>query len=55
MFIHIITNSLEDALRVQMGKFSATLEEIGLDVSTGPVVDFRHNYAISVKNLFIVR
>jgi adenine-specific DNA-methyltransferase len=46
MFIHIITNSLEDALRVQMGKFSATLEEIGLDVSTGPVVDFRLKSAL---------
>ncbi|MFM5887113.1 MAG: BsuBI/PstI family type II restriction endonuclease [Dolichospermum sp.] len=46
MFIHIITNSLEDALKVQMGKFSATLEEIGLDVSTGPVVDFRLKSAL---------
>ncbi|WP_245912109.1 Eco57I restriction-modification methylase domain-containing protein [Brunnivagina elsteri] len=40
-FIHIITNSLEDYLRVQMNKFSSTLEELGLQVSTGPVVDFR--------------
>ncbi|PZO36012.1 MAG: restriction endonuclease [Pseudanabaena frigida] len=40
-FIHIITNSLEDALRIQMHKMPCTLEELGLDVSTGPVVDFR--------------
>ncbi len=41
MFIHIIANSLEDSLRVQMEKFSTTLEELGLEVSTGRVVDFR--------------
>ncbi len=40
-FIHIVTNSLEDSLRVQMDKFSSTLDEMGLEVSTGPVVDFR--------------
>jgi adenine-specific DNA-methyltransferase len=40
-FIHIITNSLEDALRVQMDKLPCTLDDLGLDVSTGPVVDFR--------------
>jgi adenine-specific DNA-methyltransferase len=40
-FIHIITNSLEDSLRVQMDKLPCTLDELGLDVSTGPVVDFR--------------
>ena len=41
MFIHILTNSLEDALKVQMDKFPSTLEELGLEISTGPVVDFR--------------
>jgi adenine-specific DNA-methyltransferase len=45
-FIHIITNSLEDALRVQMDKFPCTLNELGLDVSTGPVVDFRLKTAL---------
>ncbi|WP_066425830.1 BsuBI/PstI family type II restriction endonuclease [Anabaena sp. 4-3] len=45
-FIHIVTNSLEDALRVQMNKFSFTLDEIGLEVSTGPVVDFRLKSAL---------
>jgi adenine-specific DNA-methyltransferase len=40
-FIHIITNSLEDALRIQMYKMPCTLEELDLNISTGPVVDFR--------------
>ena len=41
MFIHVLTNSLEDALKVQMDKFPSTLEELSLEISTGPVVDFR--------------
>jgi adenine-specific DNA-methyltransferase len=41
MFIHILTNSLEDAVKVQIDKFSSTLDELGLEISTGPVVDFR--------------
>ena len=45
-FIHIITNSLEDALRVQMDKFPCTLDDLGLDISTGPVVDFRVKSAL---------
>lgn len=45
-FIHIFTNSLEASLRVQMNKFSSTLDEIGLEVSTGPVVDFRLKSAL---------
>ncbi|MBE9214551.1 Eco57I restriction-modification methylase domain-containing protein [Plectonema cf. radiosum LEGE 06105] len=45
-FIHIVTNSLEDYLRIQMQKFSSTLDEIGLEVSTGPVVDFRLKSAL---------
>jgi len=45
-FIHIITNFLEDALRVQMDKLPCTLNELGLEVSTGPVVDFRLKAAL---------
>ncbi|MBV6625726.1 MAG: Eco57I restriction-modification methylase domain-containing protein [Rivularia sp. (in: Bacteria)] len=45
-FIHIVTNSLEDYLRIQMQQFSSTLDEIGLEVSTGPVVDFRLKSAL---------
>lgn len=46
-FIHIITNSLEDALRVQMDKLPCTLDELDLAVSTGPVVDFRLKSALT--------
>ena len=46
-FIYIITNSLEDSLRIQMRRFSSTLDEIGLEVSTGRVVDFRLKSALS--------
>jgi adenine-specific DNA-methyltransferase len=45
-FIHIVTNSLEDSLRVQMAQFSSTLNQLGLEVSTGPVVDFRLRSAL---------
>jgi adenine-specific DNA-methyltransferase len=45
-FIHIVTNSLEDSLRVQMAQFSSTLDGLGLEVSTGPVVDFRLRSAL---------
>jgi adenine-specific DNA-methyltransferase len=45
-FIHIVTNSLEDALRRQMNRFPCTLDELDLDVSTGPVVDFRLKSAL---------
>ena len=40
-FIHIATNSLADSLRVEMNKMPCTLNQIGLEVSTGPIVDFR--------------
>jgi len=45
-FIHIVTNPLKDFLRVQMDKFSSTLDEIGLEISTGAVVDFRLKSAL---------
>lgn len=48
-FIHIATNSLEDALRTQMRQFSSTLDEIGLEISTGPVVDFRLKSALKTR------
>lgn len=47
MFIHIVTNSLDHYLRVQMEKFPCQLLELGLEVSTGPVVDFRLKSALS--------
>jgi adenine-specific DNA-methyltransferase len=45
-FIHIVTNSLEDFLREQMAQFPSTLDQLGLEVSTGPVVDFRLRSAL---------
>jgi adenine-specific DNA-methyltransferase len=40
-FIHLVTNPISDFIRVQMNQFPSTLTEMGLEVSTGPVVDFR--------------
>lgn len=45
-FIHIVTNPLKNSLRVQMNNMPSTLDEIGLEVSTGPVVDFRLKSAL---------
>ena len=45
-FIHIVTNTLDDSLRVQMDRFSSTLDDLGLEVSTGAVVDFRLKSAL---------
>lgn len=45
-FIHIVTNPLKNSLRIQMNKMPSTLNEIGLEVSTGPVVDFRLKSAL---------
>ena len=39
--VHIITNGFEQSIADRMGYFTATLDELGLEVSTGPVVDFR--------------
>ena len=39
--IHIITNGFEQSIADRMGHFTTTLDELGLEVSTGPVVDFR--------------
>ncbi|NJL89779.1 MAG: restriction endonuclease [Coleofasciculaceae cyanobacterium SM2_1_6] len=45
-FIYIVTNSLDDSLRVQMAQFSSTLDQLGLEISTGSVVDFRLKSAL---------
>jgi adenine-specific DNA-methyltransferase len=45
-FIHIATDPLKDSLRVQMNQFSSNLDELDLEVSTGPVVDFRLKSAL---------
>jgi adenine-specific DNA-methyltransferase len=41
-FIHLITDSMGDRVTRRLGQLDATLRELGLSVSTGPVVDFRH-------------
>lgn len=40
-FLRIIPDGLSAALARQMTSLPSTLEDLGLDVSTGPVVDFR--------------
>lgn len=40
-FVHIAVNDLEQGIVDRMALFTATLAELGLEVSTGPVVDFR--------------
>src|SRR5579883_1677681 len=40
-FVHIATNELEQGIVDRMAHFPATLADIGIEVSTGPVVDFR--------------
>ena len=40
-FIHIATNRAERAIAGKMERFNTSLAELGLEVSTGPVVDFR--------------
>lgn len=41
MFIHLITDDFQDTVRRRISKFSASLTDLGLEVSTGKVVDFR--------------
>lgn len=40
-FVHIAANELEQGIADRMAHFTATLADIGVEVSTGPVVDFR--------------
>ena len=40
-FVHIAVNDFEQWIVDRLAQFTATLADIGVDVSTGPVVDFR--------------
>ena len=40
-FVNIATNDLEQQIVDRMAHFNTTLSDLGLEVSTGPVVDFR--------------
>lgn len=44
--IHIITNSFESFLKIQIENLPCTLNDLGLEISTGPVVDFRLKTAL---------
>ena len=40
-FVHIVTDELDQNTLQEMARFTATLFDIGLEVSTGAIVDFR--------------
>jgi len=40
-FVHIAANHMERGVVDRMGRFTATLADLGVSVSTGPVIDFR--------------
>ena len=40
-FVHIASNDLEQGIVERMAHFTTTLTDLGIQVSTGPVVDFR--------------
>ena len=40
-FVHIAADGIEQGIVDRMAHFTATLSDIGVEVSTGPVVDFR--------------
>ena len=40
-FVHIASNGVEQGIVERMSHFKATLKELGIEVSTGPVVQFR--------------
>ena len=40
-FVHIAANEIERCIADRLSAFSSTLTELGIQVSTGPVVDFR--------------
>ena len=40
-FVHIATDGLEQVIADRMMRFTVTLSDIGMEVSTGPIVDFR--------------
>ena len=41
-FVRIAANGIEQRVVDRMAHFTATLPDLGIEVSTGPVVDFRH-------------
>jgi adenine-specific DNA-methyltransferase len=45
-FIHLVTNDVQQDARQMISRFTAILAEIGLEVSTGRVVDFRARHSL---------
>lgn len=50
-FIHLALSDEDTRATERMGRFTATLDDLGLEISTGPVVDFRaqkylHKHAV---------
>ncbi|MFO8008500.1 MAG: BsuBI/PstI family type II restriction endonuclease [Candidatus Brocadiia bacterium] len=41
-FVHLITDAFGDSVTRRVGRLRAKLADLGISVSTGPVVDFRH-------------
>ena len=41
LFVHIATDGIEQSIVSRMAQFQSRLGDLGVDVSTGPVVDFR--------------
>jgi adenine-specific DNA-methyltransferase len=50
LIIHLVTDSNEKAIKTQMNSFSSSLEDLGLQVSTGQIVDFRMKNYIFREN-----
>jgi adenine-specific DNA-methyltransferase len=51
-FIHIVLDELGHSVAQHMGTFTTTLDELGLKVSTGSVVDFRAKDGSVAKIIF---
>ena len=49
MFVHIAVNNLEQGIADRMAGFTTSLTELGLELSTGPVVDFRVKQDLRAK------
>lgn len=42
LFVHLAVNELEQNVIERMSSFKSSLVDLGIEISTGPVVDFRH-------------
>ncbi len=49
LFIHIVTDDLSQSIADQMAHFTSSLEDLGIAVSTGRVVDFRATHHLRAQ------